>query len=221
MIAVGVLSILGACAGGAEYGMDVRIPPERQYALSDVSAEPATLQFPKDKPLNIYEAQRTSAGDATAESKAAPEGTAFCSATASAGGTASSEFQIGHCLANRTNAPVKALATFKIDFAHQSAAGLSTAQISIGSVALRLYIKDSSERVLAQLDLLNGQTDLGPKSGSRSEHAEFEITMQPGTVYHFVVAGKTDVTTAKDTQANARLEIKSISLQLRTQAAPG
>jgi hypothetical protein len=220
-IAVMTLPMLTACAGGAEFGMDVNIPPERQYALSDVSAEPATLQFPKDKPLNIYEAQRTSTGDAAAESKAAPEGTAFCSATARAGGTASSEFQIGHALDNRTDAPVKALATFNIDFAHQAAAGESTKQITLGAVALKLYIKDSSERILAQLNLLNGQTDTGPKAGSRAEHAEFEIIMQPKTVYHFVVAGKTNVTTAQDTEANARLEIKSLNLQLQTSVTAG
>jgi len=211
---------LTAC-GGAEFGMDVRVPPERQYALSDVSAKTAVLQFPKDALLNIYETQRSSTGNATAQSKATPEGTAFCSTAGRAGGTASSEFQIGHCLDNRTETAVSALVTFKIDFAHQLSATPSSDQPSMGTVALKLYIKDSSERIIAKLDLLTSETDLGPQAGDRTEVAEFDVTMQPKTVYHFVVAGKAQSTSAPDTEANARLEIKSLSIQLRTKPAAG
>ena len=75
--------LLAGCGGVPEFGMAVQIAPERWQPV-----EPGSQNYPQTRSFNVHDAQRSSTGDADAQSYARPDGKALCSATAKDGGTA-------------------------------------------------------------------------------------------------------------------------------------
>jgi hypothetical protein len=211
----GIVVGLFGCGGAAEYGMAVRVSPERRQP-----AKVGPQKYPGEQGFNIHDAQRASTGDAEASSQAKPDGTAMCSVGAKAGGTAWAEFQLGECLDNRAKDKPLVRARFDVVYAYEDSSSDPAATGSASQAALKIYIKDSRERVVRKLDLIGIETEQGPAKGRKQEICEFAFEMEPDLVYHYVLAGRTEVTSAEKTQGSAKLEIKSLQLDLDTKPVP-
>jgi hypothetical protein len=217
----GVLAIyLAGCGGAGSFGESVRVAPEKRMTLESPFAGGRPMYFPKDRPLNITDAQRSSTGSGAAESWARETGTALCKASADSPGKATAEFQLGQVLDTRSDKPVDVTAVFDLDYQYSVKSDPDDTTKPEDKLALKVYISDSNRHVLKRTILTDLQSASAPDSFAGREKPSFDVTLEPGLAYHFVVAGLVEVSGTEKSGASAGIEIRSFELELLPRNTP-
>ncbi|UCG33841.1 MAG: hypothetical protein JSU68_04230 [Phycisphaerales bacterium] len=179
--------------------------------------------MPADVPFNITSKRSDQVpgmdGTARGESGAERDGTAFCRVSASNGGAASASFELGHCVENRGQQSAAAEAIFICEYEGSLSETEGTETNTSTTYALDLYINDTDGRVLKHNPFEAASGDEGPRSGSTRFVEEYLVTLEPGRVYNFVVAGKVAAKTGAGGQADLGIKLKTLQLTIRKTAA--
>ncbi|MFQ6048833.1 MAG: hypothetical protein ACE5K7_05665 [Phycisphaerae bacterium] len=207
---------LAGC-GQREFGLQVRIPAEDRLTISQAVQQHLTLRLP-DQPFNVHLKQSGQApgpaGQARGESDATADGKAFCRAVASDGGTAWAEFQLGHALENRGQAPLQATIRISVDYAHQAVANPTEAPETLATLALKLYLKDSVGRIVHRQMLAELTSDEGPSNRAGQQRIEFDASLQPGLGYDLILAGRASARSQPHSSASAEIQIRQLTAEL-------
>ena len=200
------------CSGQGDFGLKVTVPQERHHVLTSSDLGRASVDAGKDGLFNVADAQRDSHGQAKAESQADPAGNASCSVDASVGGTGSAEFQLGRVLRYDGDSPSDAYVTFDVTYrctvrGHEESSRPPTA-------ALKAYVTDSNRRTLGKVMLLDTDSEQPPGRWEGEQSPAFAVTLQPGTAYHLVVAGRVEVAGDKTSGSTVALVVESLDIRL-------
>lgn len=211
-LVAGVMVSAG-CSGGG-FGESVSVPHHRRQKLDDEFGAETKLVLPGEQGFNIAGAQRHSTGPASAESFARKTGTAGCSVSSEGEGTAWSEFQLGHVLQHDGTQPREVTVWFDVQYEYEVTSG-GTERHDPKMAGLKVYVRDSNKQMLNKVMLLEQSERLGPHRWSGREAPSFDITMQPGLAYQFVVAGRVEVAGAEDAAPlTARIEVKNLQIEV-------
>lgn len=205
-------ALLSACGGGDDFGENVRVPQSKHQSVAAPLESGATLTLPGDKPFNLTDAQRNSRGPGAASSSADPAGSASCAADAFRGGSADAAFQIGHVLNYGAPSPFAARVTFHVTYE----CSLTHAYAGAGKLELGLkaYVMDSDHRVIGRVLLASADIDRMPSRWTGSESPSFDVTLQPGTAYHLVVAAQVKAETTEEPGPTATVYVKSLAIDV-------
>lgn len=214
-LALLVGSSLVGCGGG-DFGTAVDLPAAQRHDLAPTVKPGMTIELPKAQPFNVCEKHWTGSlsrdGKADCSADATSDGKAHCKASGSDGGTASADFQLGHCLQNKSGKVVVAELRMAIDYEHACKAEGGKTPKSAGSYAVKVFVKDTAGKVLQTLPLAAHTTEEGRITWSGNEKTIAEVRMQPGLGYYIVLAGQASVTTHSGESAEARVDVKSFKL---------
>jgi hypothetical protein len=208
------LAAVCGCGGGG-YGEKISLPPsEKRVPIESRFAEGKPLYFPKDQTFNVYDAQRTSSGEATAESWARPAGTAMAKAAATAVGTATAEFQIGQVIETRTDTAIDVTAVFDLKYEYTVETDASDLTKPADKLGLKVFIRDSNRNVLKRTVLVDLGTAEGPRHFVGREKPSFDLTLEPGLAYQFVLAGLVEVQGTDASAASGQIDLQAFELEL-------
>jgi hypothetical protein len=206
-------SLLIGCSQGG-FGESVSLPQEKHASLLDEFAQGKPLALPAEGSFNLADSQRHSAGAGRADANAAESGQAACTASADAVGTAEAEFQLGHVLDNRGTDPLRINATFDVDYRCRVAGDPEDTTKPADYLGLRVFIRDSNRRVSHELTLTEVTSFAGPSEWSGRQAQSFDVTLEPGLAYYFVLAGRTAVAGTEASSASAEIEVRSLTIEL-------
>ena len=204
--------MLGCSSGG--FGESVSLPQERHASLVDDFAAGQRLALPQDVPFNLHDSQRSATAAGQAESSAEPAGRANCRALADDVGTATAEFQLGHVLDNRGQGPLNVTARFAVDYACRVEADPDDRSKPADKLGLRVFIRDSDRRVLERSMLTQASDATGSRDWTGRESHAFDVVLEPGLAYYFVLAGRVSVTGTEVSAASAQIDLRSFDLEL-------
>ncbi len=209
-----VLAAVCGCGGGG-YGEKISLPPsEKRVPIESRFADGKPLYFPKDQLFNVFDAQRASSGEAAAEAWARPAGTAMAKAAATAVGTAKAEFQVGQVIETRVDAPIDVTAVFDLKYEYMVEADASDLTKPADTLGLKVYIRDSNRNVLKRAVLVDLGTSEGPQHFVGREKPSFDVTLEPGLAYQFVLAGLVRVQGTDSSAASGQIEVQTFELEL-------
>ncbi len=200
------------CGGDDDFGESVSLPQSRRHSFSGTLSAGGVLRFPADRPFNVTDTQRRSEGWATARSAAASSGVASCAVDASGGGSGSAEFQIGQVVSHDGAEPFDATVTVSV--AYECALQDYTAQLGTPPVSLKVYVMDSDRRTLARIMLVEYDPERVPDRWSGMQSPSFDIRIEPGTAYHFIVAGRVSVSGDDASGPVASLAVQSVEISI-------
>lgn len=209
-------ALLGAMFGcsGRGFGESVSLPQEQHASVVDDFAAGKPLVLPQGGPFNLHDSQRTATAAGRAESSAEPTGRAACHASAEGVGTAATEFQLGHALDNRGPGPLKVTACFAVDYACRVVADPDDRSKPADELGLRVFIRDSNRRLLEGMMLTRVSEATGPRDWTGRESHTFDVVLEPGLAYYFVLAGRVSVTGTAVSGASADIDVRSFDLEL-------
>jgi len=209
--------VLGAVVAGCsetEFGESITLPRERHASVVDEFARGRPLRLPGDATLNLADSQRSATGAGAAESSADSSGRARAVASAPGRGAAAAEFQLGHVLDNRGDAPLDVTARFDVDYACRLESDPADLAKEADTLGVRVFIRDSNRRVLGQMTLTQTDQFSGPAQWSGRQTPSFEVTLEPGLAYYFVLAGRATATGTEDTPVSAEITVHSLAVEL-------
>ncbi len=207
-----VLAVSGCNQQG--FGESVTLTRADRGSVVDDFATGQPLRLPGDAGLNLADSQRSAAGAGKAESSADGTGLARCAASADGVGTATAEFQLGHVLDNRGESALPVTARFDIDYTCRLQTDADDVSKPEDRLALRVFVRDSNKRVHRSMMLTDFTQFTGPREWSGRQSPSFDITMEPGLAYYFVLAGRTSVTGTDATASAAELDVTSMKIEL-------
>ena len=213
LFATGSVGWLAGCSG-AQFGEAVALSRETHASLVDDFAAGKPLALPQDLAFNLYDSQRSATAGGRAESTADPAGRAQCQASAEEVGTATAEFQLGHVLDNRGQGPLEVTARFVVDYACRVRCDPQDRSKPADELGLRIFVRDSNKRLLDKHMLTEASEAGGTRDWTGRETHAFDLTLEPGLAYYFVVAGRVSVTGTESSGASARIEVNSFNLEL-------
>ncbi|MCP4249396.1 MAG: hypothetical protein GY778_20320 [bacterium] len=216
-----VVVTLGLVAAGlasgcsrAEFGESVSLPSAKHGTLLDDFAAGSPLSLPADTPFNLTDSQRSATASGRADSGAQAAGTAHCGAEAEKEGTANAEFQLGHVLDNRGQDRLPVTVRFDVDYTCSLRGDPANNAKADDLLGLRVFVRDSDHRVLKSMVLADAGSRVGPEQWSGRQQPAFDVTLEPGLAYYFVLAGRVAVTGTEASDASAGIEIKSLTIEL-------
>ena len=216
-IAVTSCVLVGFAVAGCQdagFGESVSLPQERRASLVDDFAEGEPLSLPGDTAFNLADSQRTSGGAGQAESSAEASGQARCRASSDGIGTAEAQFQLGHVLDNRGRGPLKVTARFDVDYECRVESDPEDTTKPADHLGLRVFVRDSNGVVSPKLALTTVTPFIGPKQWTGRQSQTFDVTLEPGLAYYFVLAGRTAVTGTETSPASAEINVRSLTIEL-------
>ncbi len=213
LFATGSVWWLTGCSG-AQFGETVALPREKHASLVDDFAAGKPLSLPQDLAFNLYDSQRSATTGGRSESTADPAGRAQCRASAEEVGTAAAEFQLGHVLDNRGQGPLEVTARFAVDYACRLQSDPDDRSKPTDELGLRVFVRDSNKRLLDTHMLTEVSEAAGSRDWTGGETHAFDVILEPGLAYYFVVAGRVSVTGTDSSGASASIEVNSFNLEL-------
>lgn len=213
---VAIILMSGGCGGGS-WPRVVDVPPERVYEVSAGSSSDRIV-LPEETPFIVHDRESSQDpgqdGTARGESDAKPDGTASCRVTATAGGSASGDFLIGHVFHNRHAEPRAAVCTIRAEFTQRLSLSASADAMTTAEYTLEAFVRDSSERILRRYPLANSASALGPRSSTESALFEIAFELEPRTAYHVVIGGRATAKAQPGTEASAEIELKQLQMEV-------
>ncbi len=189
-LACWAMPMLNGCGGGADFGEKMAPQKSARLAAANAWALQGVLRLPGSRPFNVADTQRKSDGPGVAESTADSTGKGSCLADASAGGKAEAEFQIGHVFAYQGSSAMRAKVTFNVQY--QCELDNYTPRFGAIPLGLKVYVMDSNRRLLAKQMLAEADPDRTPTGWDGEQTQTFDVTFEPQTAYHLVVAGRVE-----------------------------
>ncbi|HOW70641.1 MAG TPA: hypothetical protein PKY77_08575 [Phycisphaerae bacterium] len=219
-----VALLLGGC-GGADFGGDVVVPVTQRSVLAAEVALADPIRLPGDRTFNIHlkSGTRDPGADGTAreESDATAAGDARALAETTNGGTAASEFRVGHALDNQSNKAIRVGIQVELELAHALRASPQPASQTQATGTLRLVVLDGRKRTLANLDIAHLVSDEARAQSSSLERHALDVTFDPNQTYSVILYGKAAASAAADQQASASIDVRNLKMRLTfTPAAP-
>lgn len=198
----------------AEFGESVSVPQERHASLLDDFAAGKPLVLPGEAGFNLADAQRSSTAAGRAESNADPSGSAHCLASADGVGTATAEFQLGQVLDNRGRNPLKVTVRMEVEYECRLESHPADTSKPEDQLGLRVFVRDSDQRIPHRMMLTDAGSLAGPSRWTGRQSPSFDVTLEPGLAYYFVLAGRVAVTGTETSSASARIDVRSLKIEL-------
>jgi hypothetical protein len=165
----------------------------------------------------VFDAQRSSSAQGNAEADAKEDGTAFCRAAAPGEGAAKAEFQLGQVVtipAAEGAQGAKVAAIFELDYEYLLETDITDTTKPNDKLALKAYISDSEQNMVGKLMLVDLESDVAPNRFAGQQSPAFQLTLEPGRAYHFIVAGLVEVTGTQDSAAKAEIKVNLLKLEI-------
>ncbi|RJP39718.1 MAG: hypothetical protein C4547_03395 [Phycisphaerales bacterium] len=218
-----VVLLAAGCSEG-DFGESLLEPRQTAATASAPSVPAGGVHVPAAAPLTVADSSRFSTGDATAESAAQPSGAAHASASLAGIGDGWSEFTLGHVVAAGRAAAQDVGVTFTVDYDYELQApesNVAAARLT-GQVTFKVVVLDSQRRILRRQVIADAIDDDGSVRNAGREQIEFDLTLAPGRAYHFIIAGRTQMTRQvgnsdagpTDAPASATLRVTSASIDI-------
>ena len=209
--------LIGGC-GGAEFGGEIRVPVEQRSVLAADTALVDQIRLPGDRAFNIHlkSGTRSPGSDGTAreDSDATAAGEAHALAETANGGTAASEFRIGHALDNQSNKALGVGIQVEFELAHALQASSQPASQTQAVGDLHLIVLDGRKRTLANLDIAQLISDEARAQSSTTERHALDVTFEPNQTYSIMLYGKASASAAANQKASASLDIRNLKMRL-------
>ena len=196
------------------FGESVSLPQEKRASLVDAFANGRPLSLPGDTAFNLADSQRKSGGVGKADSSAEQSGRARCRVSSQGVGTAEAQFQLGHVLDNRGQEPLKVAARFDVDYECRVTSDPDDTTKPAAHLGLRVFVRDSNGIVSPKLTLTEVTPFIGPKKWTGRQIQSFDVTLEPGLAYYFVLAGRAAVTGTETSPASAEITVRSLTIEL-------
>ena len=198
--------------------LQLRVPLDRQYVLSEHSDRPILVSLPGDQPFNIHIKQRSEnpgyEGSAESESKANADGKALCSTEVANGGSATAEFTIGHRIANQTDHPQSLAVELDCQWRQSLQSSTDPEADTIARADLQILVLDAKGKILATIPVLKTDSDQARASAELHDQRKLSISIEPQTRYDIILTGKVEAQSAAGQEASARLEINDLKINL-------
>lgn len=209
---------LGGCTGGNDLGELAARPKPRNLAPA------APLKIPADEPFTILFAPSSKqpglGGAAEADARARPDGSAEARVQITGGGQAQAAFQIGHAVRNDSDRQVDLEVAIRYRYEY-SAETQADARNEDARIALKLFARDDTNRLLRSMDLLDFATGHGAAQRSGAETLGFRVTLGPGTAASIYLAGEAAAdTTRTPRNAAAQLKLADVGFEITSRPAP-
>lgn len=215
--------LLGGC-GAPDLGGDVRVPTTQRSVLVADTMLGDPIRLPGDRTFSIHfkSGTRDPGADGTAreESDATPAGDAHALAETANGGTAASEFRLGHVVDNRSDKTLKVDIQIEFEVAHALQASARPAPQTQATGELRFVVLDGHRRALVNLAIARLMSDEAQARSSGIERHALEVTFDPNQAYSVSLYGKVAASAAADQQASARLEVRGLKMRLTFAPVP-
>ncbi len=215
VVACSILLPLAAGCQDSGFGESVNLPQDKRASLLDDFADGKPLALPADAAFNLVESQRTSTGVGQAESTAEAAGRAHCTAASDGVGTAEAQFQLGHVLDNRGEQPLDVTVQFDVEYSCRVQGDAEDRTKPADHLGLRVFVRDSDGRVQPKMTLTEVSPFVGPKEWTGRQTQTFDVTLQPGLAYYFVLAARTAVAGTETSPASAEIDVRSLAIDLR------
>lgn len=209
---------LAGCTGGSDLGELAARPKPRNLAPA------APLRIPADERFSILFAPSSRhpglGGSAEADASARPDGSAEARVRITDGGRAQAAFQIGHAVRNDSDRQVELEVTIRYRYEY-SAETQTDARNEDARIALKLFARDDTNRLLRSMDLLEYATGQGAAQRSGAETLTFRATLGPGTAANLYLAGEAAAdTTRTPRNAAAQLKLADVAFEITSRPAP-
>jgi len=213
-----LIVIWAGCSGN--FGAPVSVSPERyQPICSQGDGQAVVLPGPDGFAIYDKTSQQSPGPDGMAASSAdaKPGGTAFCNASASQGGAATSSFILGAALRNDSNAalPVAVTCDIEYDYVFQATAS-SGGRATNGTLALTMEAREQGTgRLLFQhpLATLSGYEDNVKRSDQ--QRIQFAATISPRASWRIVLQGKAGAESVKEGKAEVQLHVTRCQMTVK------
>jgi len=217
-LVLGPVGLLIAGCGGADFGGEVSVPVEQRSVLAADTALTDQIRLPGDRAFNIHlkSGTRNPGPDGTAreESDATAAGEARALAEAGNGGTAASEFRIGHALDNQSNKALNVGIQVEFELAHTLTASSQPASQTQATGDLHWVVLDARKRTLANMDIAQLISDEARTQSSTVERHTLDVTFEPNQTYSIMLYGKAVASAAVNQKASASLDIRNLKMRL-------
>lgn len=209
---------LAGCTGGSDLGELSARPKPRNLAPA------APLKIPGDEPFTILFAPSSKqpglGGTAEANAFARPDGSAEAGVRISDGGRAQAAFQIGHAVRNDSDRQVELEVAIRYRYEYR-AETQTDARNEDARIALKLFARDDSNRLLRSMDLLDYATGQGAAQRSGAETLSFRVTLGPGIAANIYLGGEAAAdTTRTPRNAAAMLKLSEVTFEIVSRPAP-
>jgi hypothetical protein len=220
-IVAGSLGLSGCDGVGS--GMEIRLAAGQEQQIVSADVARGAVSLPADRAFNIHlgESQQNpgSEGTATSRSRADRAGEAYCTATSTNGGSASSSFHLGHRVINRTDSPQDVELELSYALEQTVKATPDATARTIGTLNLDLVVQDSGKRQLANVPVIQATSDQAISSAESRDHRTLSIQMEPGRWYDIMLVARAEAQADDGQEATAKLKLSDVQLVLSFSSA--
>ncbi len=219
------LALWAAGCTGMDFGGEIRVPGSQTHVLAEGESHPSPILLPGERLFNIHQTagSRTPGPEGTAREDAAAtnDGSAFCLAEATNGGSANAEFKIGHRIENRTGQALTAEIQVEFDLDYTVTASAEPAAQTLATANLHLAVLDARNRPVASSAIVQLTSDMASTQASMSHrHRLHAVIEPPQRCANVLLYGKVIGTAAAEQQASARVEIKNLRVRIDCSPVP-
>lgn len=214
-----LLSSVGGCASG-NFASELSSKPQPRTLTATDTFElhlPAQEKFSIARPQANEDAGLYGKADANADAR--PDGTAIVQASASDGGKASAQFQLGHAFQNNTDRQLALDITVRFKYESESAEEPADGRPD-AAVGLKLYARDSRNRIIRNYTLMRHTTEEGPATSQDQRRYAFPVTLAPGEAVSVYLGGEATATVRDGYKAQSRLALTELEMDVVSHAAP-
>ncbi len=214
-----VLLVFAGC-GGNGLGSELKVQPTPQLLSR---GDHGTIRLPTDEPFSIALAPTQKeaglGGTAEVEAHVSKDGSADAAARVENGGSARAWFQLGHAFENDSDR--QAELRLRVRGAFETAAQATPpGPLPDVSVGLKLYARDSRNRLLRDFCLTQHSTDQGAASSSDRKEVQFVLTLGPHERVSVYLAGSVQIETREGRSAHGSIKLSGVEMEVTTELAP-
>lgn len=218
---VGILLLLSlaGCSGG-DFGSELTVRPKpRPLSRGDGQV----VRLPQDEPFSIALAptQETPGlvGTAEVDAHASKDGNADARASVENGGSAVAGFQLGHALKNDSDRQMVLHVHLRCEYVTEAEAN-PPGPLPDAKVGLKLYARDSRNRLRRNFNLTQHSTEEGAASSKDRKDIRFGLTLGPYEWVNIFLAGSVEVETQEGRSARGSIKLGDLVMEIRTEMAP-
>jgi hypothetical protein len=214
-----MLLVFAGC-GGNGFGSELKVQPTPR-PLSQSSNR--TIRVPQDEPFSITLApvQKEAGLEGTAEVEAhvSKGGSADAAARVENGGSARAWFQLGHAFENDSDRQAELRVRVRGEF--ETAAGATPpGPLPDARVGLKLYARDSRNRVLRDFCLMQHSTDKGAAASTDRKEVDFVLTLGPREWVSVFLTGNVQIETQEGRSAHGSIKLSGVEMEVTSELAP-
>ncbi len=219
---LGTLLALAGCSGGL--GSSVTVSPDRYQPIQPAAT--AAIELPGTQGFAIHDKNSQQSpgqtGTATSSADAKPDGTAFCTASVGAGGSAEGAFALGAALQNESSAAMPVSVTCDIEYEYSlQATAASGGHKTAGTIGFAIEAREQGTgKLLFQhpLATLSGYEDNLKRSDQ--QRIQFVATVSRMARWQVVLQGSVQAQSGGDGKADTQLRVTRCGMTVKPLPAP-